>query len=320
MAEDTSEKLSSLETRETQKEWHVFYPGIEHNMIFVHGTPTTQKRNSILESGLRPPSKAVSSDTLARSVQFSTFDRYSGLDGYIFVFRLDEDDVRGGTKYLNRARTFSIGASGLIDPNKTVVIISKEQSQIFDDLQRDYRQAIEESEFSDTDKALDKIGEISKDYVEKVSNRLAESGDFVKGKLTGEEVNRLSQELVWNQLADSAQCMARDLNFYSTELLKCGREDFASFDEMMSASIVGIEDWESVRRGIEIIKALENQGGSGLDKISLTEGINFGIVEDFINWKAEKEKIRIEKDLKAEKLASMSTLQRLLYRLKTANH
>ena len=55
MTEDRVEIDSGLQSPEVENRWDIFYPGIENNMIFVHGTSTAWKRNQILESGLEPP-------------------------------------------------------------------------------------------------------------------------------------------------------------------------------------------------------------------------------------------------------------------------
>lgn len=311
-----TEKSSGLRTPEvSRRSWEMFYPGIENNMIFVHGTPTAEKRDQIITSGLKPPNEAVSSDTLARNVQFCTFERYSGFDGYILVYSLEETDMKDGTQFLNKARTFSIGQSRVINQDKIVVIIPKTQSLIFDQIQQDYRVAIEESE-TDTGLALDRIGEISSVYVGKISGHLGEHGKFLKGKLSEVQLGKLSQELVWNQLADNVKCTVQNLDFYSRKLQECGPEGFIGFEKMIQ-SLPGWESksWEYVRRSIAIVKALENQKGSGLDKIHLTERINMQIVEDFIDWKLEKEKLKLEEQMEAKRLADKSKLQQLLYKL-----
>lgn len=316
MPEDQIEKDSGLPTPESKDRWNMFYPGIENNMVFVHGTPTLQKRDQILESGLEPPKDAASSDTLARNVQYSTFERYSGFDGYILVYRLNEEDIKGGGRYKNQSRTFSIGDKGVINSDKILVIIPKKQSQIYNHLQKDYRLAIEQSEFSDNNQALEKISEISREYVGKVSDNLTEHGDFVNGELTKEQVDKLSQELVWNQLMDNLKGTVINLEFYSRELTECGTENYADFESMLERITNEKKNWEYVRRSIDIVKSLENQEGSGLDKVPLTQGVNFEIVEDFIDWEKEKEQTELETRKQAEKVASMSKFQRLLHRLR----
>lgn len=316
MAEDQIEKDSGLQTPETKDRWNMFYPGIENNMVFVHGVQTVQKRDQTLEYGLEPPKDAASSDTLARNVQFSTLTRYSGTDGYIFVYRLNEEDVKDGRRYINQARVFSIGTSGAIDSDKTLVIIPKKQSQIYDRLQEEYKLAIEHSQFSDNNQALEKISEISREYVGKVSENLSKHGDFINGKLTKDDLDKLSQELVWNQLMDNIKYAVGNLKFYSKKLAENGAENFAGFEAMINKSSIGDTiNLKYLQRSISVIKSLENQKGSGLDKVPLTQGVNLEIVEDFIDWEKEKEQTELEARKQAEKVASMSKFQRLLHRL-----
>ena len=70
-----------------------FYPEISSNRLYFHGTGNKERRDSILSNGLRPPTQAVSHDTLSRRISFTDFERYSGPSGFIIGIKPEEDEI-----------------------------------------------------------------------------------------------------------------------------------------------------------------------------------------------------------------------------------
>lgn len=122
MADGPSVSSESVRPLETEvKHERPFYPNISENRLYFHGTRTKENLDKILSDGLKPPSEAVSTNTLARTVSFSDDPRYSGGKGFILGIKPEEGELAGSKGIFARSESINSGLDKL-PPERNIFI------------------------------------------------------------------------------------------------------------------------------------------------------------------------------------------------------
>lgn len=293
MSEDTTTPQVTPKQHQAEKnpfkeisniDWSCFYPGIENNMLFVHGTPTQESLQGILNYGLKPGHR-VTQATLARNVAYTTPNRYSGSykEGSVLIFQLDKEDLQPMPE-LRLASEFAIGYNDLIPPSKIVAVIPKFKCSIFDHLAKEYRETFSDTRVTSVVDLLNSIVGISEKYIQRISELLASENNENYQLEKSADIVRLAQTLVWNELNFNINYNASSINFYAELLSQGGEENL--IQKAMAGSVDGttLPKWQAVKHKYELISAIHQQPGSGFENFTLEPIMNNNNTLKLMKW------------------------------------
>jgi len=241
----------------------VFYPGIERNNLYFHGTKIDWLQK-ILTKGLEPATTS-GKDTLARRISFCDIERYTGgSNGSIIAIRPNEDEMSIG--FPNFARSRAVADSlDRIPPERAVFYIPA-----YSGLPRELFNSIRKiaDDYTRTGFNQATLTNSLRQLTSTVEMRLPKIATFLEST---PDIHKLSQELVWNELCGFLTHCYDDASFITDRISEVRNSKKVTSLSQFAEAINGDElhelDLDRYVRMNDLLMTIHKVDGLGFETI-----------------------------------------------------
>lgn len=245
-----------------------FYPDIAHNRLYFHGTPVKEWRDGIIKNGLRPPSAAVSKNTIARIISFTDFSRYTSSDGAIIGLEPAVGEITEVPPQYVREHAIAPELNHLPPERATFYIPGNSHlpREVFERTQQTFGQYFENGHNDHL--LLSEFGRLVTD----IEAMLRKEAVFLHDK-SPQRIHQIAQDIVWNQVCGYASRQADDLAYYSEEITKIREGAQIVSREQLTAVLKQESTWhdfdtENYLNNLRFLSRINQIKGLGFENLS----------------------------------------------------